>query len=62
MYSLINYPDEDHEVRRLYKEMLDRKGIPFDMPDSVFQRSHSAEAELRETPRGVGTGTGSAGG
>lgn len=38
MESLIAYPDEDPEVRRKYKEELDKKGIPFNMPDSVFER------------------------
>lgn len=36
--SLIEYPDEDPEVRRLYRAMLGKKGIPFDMPDSLFER------------------------
>ncbi|MPZ12847.1 MAG: hypothetical protein GEU73_00195 [Chloroflexi bacterium] len=34
----IRYWQEDPEVRRLYKSMLDDKGIPFDMPDSLFER------------------------
>jgi hypothetical protein len=36
---LIDYADEDPEVRRLYKAELDQKGVPFDMPDSLFVRS-----------------------
>jgi hypothetical protein len=39
MESLIAYPDEDPEIRRIYKEELDRKGIAFNMPDSVFERT-----------------------
>ncbi len=35
--SLIDYPDEDPEVRRLFKAMLGKKGAPFDMPDSIFE-------------------------
>jgi mannose-6-phosphate isomerase-like protein (cupin superfamily) len=34
----INYEDEDPEVRRLFKEKLDKKGVPFDMPDSLYAR------------------------
>jgi|SRR5579871_1776337 len=41
---LIRYWEEDPEVRRIYKEMLDAKGIPFDMPDSLFT---PPEAERR---------------
>jgi hypothetical protein len=42
--SLIQYPDEDPEVRRLFKAELDKKGIPFDMPDSLFERKEPAPA------------------
>jgi hypothetical protein len=45
MDSLINYPDEDPEVRRFYKEMLDKKGIPFDMPESLFQSGEPSRTE-----------------
>jgi len=33
---LIRYWQEDPEVRRRFKTMLDEKGVPFDMPDSLF--------------------------
>ena len=42
--SLIEYPDEDPEVRRLYQAMLDKKGILFDMPDSLFERKEPLPA------------------
>ncbi len=35
--SLVEYQDEDPEVRRMYKAILDTKGIAFDMPDSLFE-------------------------
>ncbi|MPZ12846.1 MAG: hypothetical protein GEU73_00190 [Chloroflexi bacterium] len=34
----IDYSEEDPVVRRLYKTMLDQKGIPVDMPDFLFER------------------------
>ncbi len=40
--SLISYPDEDPEVRRLYRETLATKGIPFTMPDSIFEPGASS--------------------
>jgi len=33
---LIDYADEDPEVRRRYRAELERKSVPFDMPDSLF--------------------------
>jgi oxalate decarboxylase/phosphoglucose isomerase-like protein (cupin superfamily) len=33
---LIRYHEEDPEVRRRFKAILDERGIPFDMPDSLF--------------------------
>jgi hypothetical protein len=33
---LIRYHQEDPEVRRRFKAILDARGIPFDMPDSLF--------------------------
>jgi oxalate decarboxylase/phosphoglucose isomerase-like protein (cupin superfamily) len=41
---LIRYWQEDPEVRRRFKAILDAKGIPFDMPDSLFTQP---EAERR---------------
>ena len=41
---LIDYADEDPEVRRLFKAELDKKGIPFDMPDSLFERKEPVTA------------------
>jgi len=48
--SLINYPDEDPEVRRIYKQVLEKNGIPFDMPASLFERgaAPSTEQDFRE--------------
>ena len=34
--SRIEYTEEDPEVRRLFKEKLDQKGVPFDMPDALY--------------------------
>jgi hypothetical protein len=34
--SRIEYADEDPEVRRLFKEKLDKRGVPFDMPDALY--------------------------
>jgi oxalate decarboxylase/phosphoglucose isomerase-like protein (cupin superfamily) len=42
--SLIGYTHEDPEVRRLYKEVLGKKGIPFDMPESLFELSEALAA------------------
>jgi mannose-6-phosphate isomerase-like protein (cupin superfamily) len=36
--TLIEYPDEDPEIRRRFKALLDERGVPFDMPDSLFER------------------------
>jgi len=44
--SLINYPDEDPEVRHIYEEVLAKKGIAFDMPDSVFERTEPVGATV----------------
>jgi hypothetical protein len=35
--TLIDYPDEDPQIRRDYEEALKAKGVPFDMPDEVYQ-------------------------
>jgi len=40
---LIDYADEDPEVRRLYTARL-ASGIPFDMPDSLFEPKESVPA------------------
>jgi hypothetical protein len=37
--TLIEYPDEDPEIRRRFKALLDERGVPFDMPDSLFERA-----------------------
>jgi oxalate decarboxylase/phosphoglucose isomerase-like protein (cupin superfamily) len=36
--TLIEYPDEDPEIRRRFKALLEERGVPFDMPDSLFER------------------------
>jgi mannose-6-phosphate isomerase-like protein (cupin superfamily) len=42
--TLIEYPDEDPEIRRRFKALLDERGVPFDMPDSLFQREAPTRA------------------
>src|SRR5713226_566979 len=42
--SLIEYPDEDPEIRRRFKAILDKKGVAFDMPDSLFERKQPVAA------------------
>lgn len=40
--SLVEYPDEDPEIRKRYKAILDAKGVPFDMPDALFEHKEAA--------------------
>jgi oxalate decarboxylase/phosphoglucose isomerase-like protein (cupin superfamily) len=39
---LIDYADEDPEVRRLFRARVEANGVPFDMPDSLFERRQPA--------------------
>ena len=35
---LLDYEDEDSQVRRMYQEHLTRNGVTFDMPDEIYAK------------------------
>ena len=44
----IGYADEDPMIRRMYKETLAAAGVPFDMPEEVYQRDKALTAQTAE--------------
>jgi hypothetical protein len=44
----IGYADEDPMIRRMFKETLAAAGVPFDMPEEVYQRDKALTAQTAE--------------